>query len=56
MSIQTHVDSLTAKHAEIDKVIAREQLHPNPDSIRIMHLKRQKLRLKEEMSKLDTRH
>jgi hypothetical protein len=56
MTVQTHVESLTAKHAEIEDIIAREEHRPNPDTIRLMNLKRQKLRLKEEMAKFTARH
>lgn len=56
MNIESHVANLNQKHAEIEDVIAREELRPCPDTIRLMQLKKQKLRLKEEMSRLSTRH
>ncbi len=56
MSLETHVASLNQKHAEIEDVIAREELRPQPDTMRLMELKKQKLRLKEEMSRLVVRH
>ncbi|WCL53913.1 YdcH family protein [Gimibacter soli] len=56
MSLQTHVESLTAKHAEIEEIITREEHRPNPDTIRLMQLKRKKLRIKEELNKLVVRH
>ncbi|NVJ70258.1 MAG: YdcH family protein [Alphaproteobacteria bacterium] len=52
MNLESHVESLNAKHAEIDDVIAREELRPCPDTLRIAQLKKQKLRLKEEMTRL----
>jgi hypothetical protein len=52
MSIQTHVKSLNQKHAAIEDVISREELRPQPDNIKLMSLKKQKLQLKEELSKL----
>ena len=56
MSIQTHVESLNAKHAKIEKVIAQEEHRPNPDTIKLMRLKKEKLKLKEEMSKFMPAH
>ena len=56
MSLDVHVATLNQKHAEIEDVIAREELRPQPDAIKIMDLKKQKLRLKEEMVRLDVRH
>ena len=56
MSIQTHVESLNLKHAEIDNTIAQEETRPIPDTIRLMQLKRRKLRIKEEMQRLDVTH
>lgn len=56
MSLQTHVESLNQKHAEIEDVIAREELRPHPDALRLMELKKQKLRLKEEMVRLTVKH
>lgn len=56
MSLQTHVDALNQKHAEIEDIIAREELRPQPDALRLMHLKKKKLRLKEELVRLSVRH
>ena len=39
------------KHAEIEEIIAREEHRPCPDTMRLAELKKQKLRLKEEMSR-----
>lgn len=56
MSLETHVESLNQKHAEIEAIIAREELRPQPDTMRLMHLKKKKLRLKEELVRLRTHH
>ncbi len=56
MSLEMHVESLNQKHADIEHSIEREELRPFPDSIRLMNLKRKKLKLKEELSRLETRH
>jgi hypothetical protein len=47
-----HLDALTARHAQIDGMIAAEMHRPLPDSTRLAHLKRQKLKLKEEVTGL----
>jgi hypothetical protein len=48
-----HQDALTARHAQIEGMIAAEMLRPLPDSTRIAQLKRQKLKLKEEVTGID---
>ena len=53
MNINAHVESLNAKHAEIEKIIAAEEHRPSPDSLKIGELKRKKLRLKEELARFD---
>ena len=47
--LSTHRSALEAKHARLDTKIEEEQHRPCPDSIRLANLKRQKLRLKEEI-------
>ena len=49
MSIDTHVEALSAKHALLDETIATEMQRPNPDSVRLKSLKKQKLKLKEQL-------
>jgi hypothetical protein len=44
-----HLEALNARHASIDGMIAAEMTRPLPDSTRLAQLKKQKLRLKEEM-------
>lgn len=52
MSIHAHIQSLSQKHAALEESIAEEMKRPLPDEGRIAALKRQKLRLKEELSRL----
>jgi hypothetical protein len=47
-----HLDALTARHAQIDGMIAAEMHRPLPDSTRLAQLKRQKLKLKDEVTGL----
>ncbi|MGD9885188.1 MAG: YdcH family protein, partial [Reyranella sp.] len=52
MATTEHVDSLKAKHADLDRLIAEEEGRPHPDDARITELKRQKLRIKDEIVQL----
>lgn len=45
-----HVSALSAKHAGLDARIRAETSRPLPDVILVASLKKQKLRLKEEMT------
>jgi hypothetical protein len=56
MSLSTHVEALCKKHATIDEIIEQEEHRPIPDSIRLMQLKRQKLRIKEELGRFEAPH
>lgn len=47
---KSHASALAAKHAGLDKKIEAEQQRPSPDQFRITELKRQKLRIKEQLS------
>ena len=48
---QAHIDALNARHASIEGMIAAEMLRPLPDSTRVARLKREKLKLKEEITR-----
>jgi hypothetical protein len=45
-----HSSALNAKHAGLDARIHAEQLRPAPDEALLATLKKQKLRIKEELS------
>ena len=45
-----HLSALEAKHATLDERIAAESHRPMPDALTIADLKKQKLRVKEEMT------
>ncbi len=49
MASSSHLAALAAKHKELEHLIAQEHLRPLPDEGMIVHLKRQKLKLKESM-------
>ena len=43
------VVSLRDKHDSLERAIEEENLRPHPDDVRISQLKREKLRIKDEM-------
>jgi uncharacterized protein len=52
MIAEPHLQALKEKHAALDHEIAEEELRPHPDELRLAVLKKQKLRLKDEMARL----
>jgi hypothetical protein len=46
-----HHQALSAKHSTLDQRITAESQRPLPDQILIADLKKQKLRVKEELSR-----
>lgn len=55
MSVTEHLDSLKAKHLDLEHLIEQEEARPRPDEDKIHELKRQKLRIKDEIAQL-TKH
>ena len=49
MNAEPHVESLKTKHADLDAKIAAEECRPHPDDGFIHDLKKQKLRIKDEL-------
>jgi len=54
MALDAHVEELSGKHRALDKQIQEETAKPASDSLRIAELKRQKLVLKDRMTRLRT--
>lgn len=52
MGYDARIDSLRVKHAEIDEVLAVEARRPIPDPAMLADLKRQKLRIKDELQRI----
>lgn len=52
MSLTSHLDQLRQKHQALEKQIEDEQRRPGSDPLTIASLKRQKLYLKDEISRL----
>jgi hypothetical protein len=48
----THLSALSVKHAKLEASIEAEGQRPKPDTIRMARLKREKLKIKEEMTQL----
>lgn len=52
MSVESHLAQLQRKHQALEQAIATEQAHPSHDLTKIASLKRKKLMLKDEITKL----
>ncbi len=52
MSLSSHLDELRRKHSVLEQKIETETRSPGSDDLRITELKREKLRLKDEISRL----
>ncbi len=52
MSRDGRISELAAKHRKLDEQISSEQKRPSADELAIRELKRQKLRIKEQLQNL----
>ncbi len=52
MAIEARIRELDARHQSLERLIEEEMNHPSADDLQVRELKRQKLRLKEEMEAL----
>lgn len=52
MTIQSHLQELKRRHAAIEQELGQELSRPASDQARIVELKRKKLALKEQITKL----
>ncbi|MFN3856695.1 MAG: YdcH family protein [Caulobacter sp.] len=55
MALEARIRELDSRHRKLDRTIEEELNHPASDELRISELKRQKLRLKEEIEGLKAR-
>ncbi len=55
MAIEARIRELGVRHETLDREIQEEMSRPAADDIRVKELKRQKLRLKEELESLRAR-
>ena len=52
MALDAHVNELSDKHRVLEKQIETEMARPSADDIEISKLKREKLRIKDELERL----
>lgn len=55
MALEARLRELDSRHRKLDRTIEAETHHPASDELRLQELKRQKLRLKEEIAGLKAR-
>jgi hypothetical protein len=58
MALSSHLQELSEKHRQLERKIAEEIGRPGSDDLTIRRLKREKLKLKDQITRLasDTRH
>ena len=52
MALEGHIEELSAKHRKLEKQIGEELTHPDWDEARVAALKKEKLRIKDELERL----
>lgn len=52
MSAAEHIAALKAKHAELEQMLQDEVNHPHPNDVLIADIKKQKLRIKDQLAQL----
>ena len=52
MSLQGHLVELQRRHEALEREIEQEQHYPQTDELKILELKRKKLQIKDEITKL----
>lgn len=53
MAIPAHLEQLSQKHRTLDQRIAEERTRPSVDEAKIAQLKLEKLRLKDQIARLE---
>ena len=53
MSLQAHLSELAAKHKALETELAEAMAHPASSDAEIAELKRKKLKIKDEMTRLE---
>ncbi len=56
MTVESRIAELKQRHRTLDATIERERHRAWTDNVQITHLKLEKLRLKEEITRLSTSH
>ena len=52
MSVQSHITELERRHADLERELHAARSHPSADSVEVAELKRRKLLLKDEITRL----
>ena len=52
MALEGHIEHLSNQHRKIQDIIEAEMANPDWDEIRVAALKKQKLRIKDELERL----
>ncbi len=52
MALQGHMQELSEKHKKLQEMIESEMAHPDWDEVRVAALKKEKLRVKDEIERL----
>ncbi len=55
MTIEARIRELGNRHRQLDDTIQQEMTRPSVDPLQVRELKRRKLRLKEEITSLESR-
>ncbi|MGE3623933.1 MAG: YdcH family protein [Bdellovibrionales bacterium] len=56
MALMQRIESLKKRHADVDHLLHEEEIRPAPDIVRLHELKRIKLNLKDEVTRLTNGH
>ena len=54
MSTVDHIEALKAKHASLEKAIGQEKARPHPNDDALCSLKKRKLQIKDEITRLSS--
>ncbi len=54
MAIKAHMETLNSRHQELEAAISSETKSPGYDDLRVVELKRQKLKIKDQLEELRT--
>ena len=56
MALESHMKEVADKHRKVQEAIEAEMAHSGWDDMRVLALKKEKLRLKDELERLRTNH
>lgn len=52
MAIKAHMETLSRRHQDLETAITSEIKHPGYDDLRVVELKRQKLKIKDQLQEI----